>query len=447
MNPLLETYKERTGYTAYVIRDREEHVKPHFTNDVSELYSLMNTYGLTHHNWISLGTFKTRRRSSLNVSEMTKLAVDIDCRMTGLTEQESKELATAILEIESLPKPSIIEFTGHGLQVFYNLRDATDSALWEQYENALISQFEKELDKIQETTLTSLSNLLEITGAHVDRQCADLSRVMRVPETMNIKRDKEKGYDKDILAKTLYSSETIYTLDDFANYEPFKDLKSLDYEQAINCTEKELKTIDKKKLSYFLETRIKARLEDLKTLIQVRNTLGRHTGYRNILMFIYITTLVCLGCNKEEIQAEAEEINSLFAVSLSEAEVRACIKSATGLQVKVKDDKYKFKKAYYKYKTRTIIEKLGITEEEQESLKFLVCKKIKNRRCWAKNGANYNAKRRVEYAIKSDVKQKKEKRNKAIKKLSMQGNSTREIAKIIGVSKDTVSRVLRNSSK
>lgn len=447
MNPLLETYRDRTGYIAYVVQDRKKEIEPHFTTSADELYNLMNTYGLTHNNWVSLGTFNTPRRSSLNISEMTKLAIDIDCRMTGLTEQESQELAIAILEIDTMPKPSIIEFTGHGVQVFYNLRGATDSTLWKQFEKALVIQYEKELDIIQETTLTSLSNLLEIKGAHIDKQCSDLSRVMRVPETMNIKRDKAKGYNEDVLSKVIYSSDNIYTLEDFSKYEPFKDLERLDYEKAINCTEKELKTADKKEMPYLLETRIRARLEDLKDLIRDRNGQRWYTGYRNTLMSIYTSTLACLGYSKEEIQAEADELNAVFFEPLSETELKGIVRSATGLKVRVKDDKYILKKTYYRYRTTTILEKLGITEQEQEKLRVLVSGKIRSRRNWAKHGAKYNAKRRTEYAMKSEAKQKREQRNQAIVELSTLGNSTREIANIIGVSNATVSRVLKACKK
>ena len=164
-------------------------------------------------------------------------------------------------------------------------------------------------------------------------------------------------------------------------------------------------------------------------------------------MSIYTSTLACLGYSKEEIQAEADELNAVFFEPLSETELKGIVRSATGLKVRVKDDKYILKKTYYRYRTTTILEKLGITEQEQEKLRVLVSGKIRSRRNWAKHGAKYNAKRRTEYAMKSEAKQKREQRKQAIVELSTLGNSTREIANIIGVSNATVSRVLKACKK
>lgn len=41
-------------------------------------------------------------------------------------------------------------------------------------------------------------------------------------------------------------------------------------------------------------------------------------------------------------------------------------------------------RTYYKFKTQTIIDMLDIAESEQEELKILIGKKVRNRRDWNK---------------------------------------------------------------
>ena len=103
-------------------------------------------------------------------------------------------------------------------------------------------------------------------------------------------------------------------------------------------------------------------------------------------------------------------------------------------------------RTYYKFKTQTIIDMLDIAESEQEELKILIGKKVRNRRDWSKNGTKYKAKRRNKYAQATESKRKdKEKRNKEILELSKQGLTQREIATKYGIAQATVFKILKNS--
>lgn len=91
------------------------------------------------------------------------------------------------------------------------------------------------------------------------------------------------------------------------------------------------------------------------------------------------------------------------------------------------------------------MEKLNITEEEQEGLKIFISRRIRNKRDYQKNGTKYKAKRRKKYAQATESKRiSKEERNKQIVELSKQGLSTRAIAEQVDLNHSTVVRILKN---
>ena len=162
------------------------------------------------------------------------------------------------------------------------------------------------------------------------------------------------------------------------------------------------------------------------------------------MIAIYIPTLVSCGYKNEYIIKEAHRINSLFNKPLKRAEVNDWLNSCLKKKEIVNADGVKgVSRVYYRFYTNTIIEKLQITPEEQESMKVLCDEKLKRKRNREKNKDKQNANRREVYAQKTADKRKaKEERNKRIHELSADGLSARQIAKQLGVNASTVSRVL-----
>ena len=195
-----------------------------------------------------------------------------------------------------------------------------------------------------------------------------------------------------------------------------------------------------------IEKTIKPRLNDLETLIRLRNEAGVDAGYRNNLIAIAIPTLVSCGCKNDEVIKEAHRINSLFNKPLINAEVNdwlnSCLKKK---EIVNADGKKGVSRVYYRFYTNTIIDKLQITKEEQDSMQVLCDEKIKKKRNREKNKERQNANRREVYAKKTANKRKeKEERNNRIHELSADGMSVRQIAKQLGVSVGTVSKVLNS---
>lgn len=459
---MIDAYKGREGLVAYCTSESNEEEtqekngkgknwKQHWANNTSELYGYKEQYQNTVNNYISMAVYNAKRRTELHVKEMVWLYIDIDCELKPLTLEESRELATAILEREDLPEPTLIEFSGHGLQIFYNLKNATNIPLWKSYQNEIVENFKCILDEIQKHTLTELSSLIESSGIHIDA-LKDVSRVGRVPDTVNVKYKNNAVYSRDI-----YKSNKVYTLEDLHMYKVFENVPTYEPYNVYNVTNTEIKEMREQaiksntkgvsqKLRYFLETIIATRIEDLETLIEVRNRNGITDGYRNKLVFIYTATLSSLGYSKQDAWEELEILNELFTQPLSKKELNNCLNTCYEKKLRAfKNDMRVLERTYYKFKTQTIIDMLDIAESEQEELKILVGQKIRTRRNWIKNGKKYNSKRRKEYAQATESKRKsKEKRNKEIRALKQQGYTNKQLMEMYGLSKRTIQYIVNN---
>lgn len=451
-NAIIDTFDLNGGYALYCTKDKQGNFDMYFTDDKQNLYEYKEKYGITHNNFLSTGTYNTPYYSKFNIREMKRLYIDIDtnAHLYQMSKAELEKLAMALLEYEELPEPSIILFSGHGLQIMYNLKGAKDIPLWQRYETAIVRKLESILDEISRNTLTELGSLIELSGIHVD-SIQDPTRILRVDDTINIK------YDEPVMAEIIYKTNTTYTLQQLKKYDVFSDLVTCTPYNALNITEKDLKAMGKQELSetlkgtneqlkYFLETRIYTRLADLEALIKIRNKNGVGSGYRNNLIAIYLTTLVNLGYKRSDIVSEITRVNQTFKEPLSQAELTHWITSCLGVQVKQVDEYKALHRTYYKYTTKRIMEKLNITEEEQEGLKIFINRRIRNKRDYAKNGTKYKAKRRKKYAQATENKRtSKEQRNKEIVELSKQGLTQREIATKYGIAQATVFKILKNS--
>ena len=95
----------------------------------------------------------------------------------------------------------------------------------------------------------------------------------------------------------------------------------------------------------------------------------------------------------------------------------------------------------YKYTNTKLIEILDITLEEQMHLKTIISGKEKYRRCADEKKAKQKAKRRNENGLTKKQQEMKDLKTE-IKELKDKGNSVREIAKILGISKSKVGRLV-----
>ena len=470
---LFSTLLVNGGYACYslgcpFINREYDGCKPwsdNLTDDVKQLNNFhANSFNRKYcNNYLSVSTFRngSSRRES-NVKEVKRLYIDMDAHDNPINLDEAKLLASYMIdnwfdECE-LPEPNYIIFSGHGLQILFTLDGCNSAPEWKRYQTALLKTCQDLLKDLKEHSLSEASVVAVEHDVSIDN-LKDAARVLRVPNTTNYKPNQEY-----VDVKLLYSNEdNAYTLNELnTNYEAFSD-DNLVTEEKKKKTQKKTKSepterdvdlsgidMDGKQsidphFFEIIEKTIKPRLSDLETLIRLRNEAGINGGYRNNLIAIAIPTLVSCGYKNDDVVKEAHRINSLFNKPLKNAEVNdwlnSCLKKKEIINA---DGKKGVSRVYYRFYTSTIIDKLQITKEEQDSMQVLCSEALKKKRSREKQKDVQNANRREVYAQKTAEKRKtKEERNNRIRKLSADGLSARQIAKQLGVNASTVSRVLK----
>ena len=471
---LFSTLLVNGGYACYslgcpFINREYDGCKPwsdNLTDDVKQLNNFhANSFNRKYcNNYLSVSTFRngSSRRES-NVKEVKRLYIDMDAHDNPINLDEAKLLASYMIdnwfdECE-LPEPNYIIFSGHGLQILFTLDGCNSVPEWKRYQTALLKTCQDLLKDLKEHSLSEASVVAVEHDVSIDN-LKDAARVLRVPNTTNYKPNQEY-----VDVKLLYSNEDhAYTLNELnTNYEAFSD-DNLVTEEKKKKTQKKTKSepserdVDLSRIDMddkqgidphffeIIEKTIKPRLHDLETLIHLRNDAGIVGGYRNNLIAIYIPTLVSCGYKNEDVIKEAHRVNSLFSKPLKRAEVNDWLNSCLKKKEIVNADGVKgVSRVYYRFYTNTIIDKLQITKEEQDSMQVLCSEALKKKRSREKQKDVQNANRREVYKEKTADKRKvKEERNKRIHELSADGMSARQIAKTVGVSVGTVSKVLNS---
>lgn len=464
---LFSTLLANGGYACYSLGrviDGRKTWADNLTDSVEQLNSYhANSYNRNQfNNYLSISTFKRgRSRCEANVKEVKRLFLDMDAHDNPINIDEAKLLSDYMIDNWfdgcDLPEPSYIIFSGRGLQVLFTVDGCTNVTEWKPYQTALLNSCQKLLEELKHHSLSEASVVaVEHDDLKID-MLKDASRVHRVPNTTNLK--------SNLAAKLLYQNEdNVYTLNELnANYEAFsndnlftekkkkknqKKTKSEPTERDVDLSGIDMDGKQAIDPHFFeiIEKTIRPRLTDLETLIRLRNEAGTDSGYRNNLIAIYIPTLVSCGYKNDEVIEEAHRINALFNKPLKNAEVNDWLNSCLKKKEIVNEDGGKgVSRVYYRFYTNTIIEKLQITSEEQESMQVLCSEKLKKKRSRDKQKDIQNANRREVYKEKTADKRKaKEERNKRIHELSADGMSVRQIAKTVGVSVGTVSKVLNS---
>lgn len=471
---LFSTLLSDGGFACYCIGSFTNDGRKTWRNNLTDSFEKLNIYRADNrmdcNNYLSISTFKTGScRKEFNVKEVKRLFIDLDAHDNPINYDEAKLLSDYMLDNwfdeYELPEPNYIIFSGRGLQVLFTLNGCDDVDEWKRYQTALLNTCQELLKDLKEHSLSEASVVAIEHDPEIDI-LKDAARVHRVPDTINLKSNVE--------AKLLYQNEDhVYTLNELnENYTAFSDDNLVTIEEKK--TKKKTKSDKEKKKKaksepserdvdlsgidmgdkqaidpHFFEIidkTIKPRLSDLETLIKLRNEAGVDAGYRNNLIAIAIPTLVSCGYKNDEVIEEAHRINALFNKPLKNAEVNDWLNSCLKKKEIVSSDGGKgFSRVYYRFYTNTIIDKLQITKDEQESMKVLCDEKLKRKRNREKNKERQNANRREVYAKKTaDKRKEKEERNNRIHELSADGMSVRKIAKQLGVSVGTVSKVLNS---
>lgn len=317
--------------------------------------------------WLSVNDFFRRNRRVVNLLRINANFLDLDTyRVENLIDLKPEQSTSLLLEYcqnKEIPIPSLILFSGRGLQVKWVLeKPLPKEALprWNALQRHLAKRFES-------------------FGG--DPMALDASRVLRIDQTVNTRSgevvrilyvhgDKSNPihYDFDMLANNFmpYTREEIALL-----REARKQKDNVKKEMRLNKPNMVLWKFSQESLHW-------ARILDLRTLCSSRGweQEGNPEGFRYPFTFLGAISLSWITPPTLEypgrLYSELEALTRLFAPNWTGAKIRSHVPFIYR-QWQGGSDRFK-------YTTQKAIDWLQITPEEERSLKTLISKNEKRRR-------------------------------------------------------------------
>lgn len=405
----LNDEKNKSERTIKIYNTRHEGLK----DIVEELHEQKDVF-------VSPNTMYIPKRRVENIRQFRSLFQDIDCKNLGLEKAETAYLIWDLYLEGKIPKPTMVTDSGRGIHLYWRIQNAPYGALntWQE---------------LQDYIYYNLKHL----GA--DRQATDSARVLRLPGTINSKNQVncEVLYIDDELEYSMYDLREKYL-----NYRP----------KSYQLQMEDTKIVENKVISnrffnsYSLHMQ---RASDLQTLCRLRKFDMK--GYRNMAIHCYAYWKGIYVRDQYELEKEVIELNNAFKEPLKSTEVKAvlrCIPKAIekfiayeqGLRSgeKKRVSKGMRDKEGYWYKNTTLIERLGITANEQKHMKTIIGTDEK----YERNNERRRAERRNESGL---TKKQQELQDLKIKimKLKEQGLSNRAIGKQLNISEGKVRTTLK----
>ena len=363
--------------------------------------------------FLGTNTMYLPKRKVENIRQFRALFQDIDCESMGIEKAETVYLIWILYYEGKIPKPTMVTDSGRGVHLYWRIQNAPYGALntWQE---------------LQDYIYYKLKHL----GA--DKRATDGARVLRLPGTINSRCNSD--------CKVLYiDNELEYSMyelrEEYLNYKP----------RTHQLQMQETKKIDSKVISNKFFNSYSLHMEranDLETLCRLRKY--NMTGYRNMALHCYAYWKGIYVRDDYDLENMVIEFNNAFTEPLKETEVQAvlrCIPKAIDKFIAYEQgirsgeckrvSKGMRDKEGYWYKNETLIERLGITCEEQKHMKTIIGTEEKYRR---------NNERRTPRNENGLTKKQQELKNEEIKvkEYRMQGLSMKIIADIMGISKAKV---------
>ncbi|EQK40106.1 putative dNA primase small subunit [[Clostridium] bifermentans ATCC 638] len=405
----LNDEKNKSERTIKIYNTRHEGLK----DIVEELHEQNDVF-------VAPNTMYIPKRRVENIRQFRSLFQDIDCENLGLEKAETVYLIWELYLEGKIPKPTMVTDSGRGVHLYWRIKNAPYGALntWQE---------------LQDYIYYNLKHL----GA--DRQATDSARVLRLPGTINSKNQ--------VNCKVLYIDDDLeYSMYDLR--EQYLNYRPKSYQLQMQDT----KVVENKVVSnrffnsYSLHMQ---RANDLQTLCRLRHFDMK--GYRNMAIHCYAYWKGIYVRDQYELEKEVIELNNAFKEPLKETEVKAvlrCIPKAIekfiayeqGLRSgeKKRVSKGMRDKEGYWYKNTTLIERLGITANEQKHMKTIIGTDEKYER--------NNERRRAERRNKSGLTKKQQELadfKLQVSRLKEQGLSNRAVAKELNCSEYKIRSLLK----
>lgn len=342
--------------------------------------------------YISLNTFYSTYRRIEYLKELKAQFIDLDIYKTGLTKEQILMNLEADHFNKSIPRPNLIIDSGRGLYLVWLINSVPSKALplWKAVEEYLYS-------------------VLKPFGA--DRQALDPTRVLRVPGSINSKSNTK--------VEVIEQYDYLYDLREIQN----EFLPELDENRAKKKGRPSKKVFIHRERSLYY-----SRIQDLIKLCELREyDLESH---RELILFLYRYYLCSFLEDTQKALEDVLELNREFISPLRETEVIRATRSAERV--------YLSKDKEYKYKNKTLIELLDITDLEEIYMTTIISDREYKRR-----NNEYNKKKYQEKLKEEGKVSKKEQINiqrQKIKALLEQGFTQKDISTELNIPSRTIER-------
>lgn len=405
--------------------------EPH-SYPLEKLIEVVPAYGGGTDIYLSQNRFYGPRKLS-RLAELSAMFSDVDYyRIPGLEEMHPLgvlELALEALERADIPRPSLAIATGRGLALVWRHEPVPANA-------------RSRWDVCQDRIFKTLKHL----GA--DSAAKNATTVLRLVGTYNSR--------SGTLVETIWMDpeEDVWGFDDLANEilplsreEARERRAKRRAERARRKAERPSKGQPKAGKGFTPSSLHRGRLRDLHHLLRLRGQDKLPAGGRNDWMFIAAISLSGLIAEPQTLEKKLIEMGKEKA-GWSEAETKSRMHSvldrgqsaAAGNKVEwagqVRDTRYWLR-------NETIIEKLGITHEEELEMKVIISKETKRQR----NREQKERSRRASGArprsdVIAEARERRQHLRPAAKQLRAEGKSLREIGRLLGISHTQVKRLL-----
>ena len=339
--------------------------------------------------YISLNTFYSTYRRIEYLKELKAQFIDLDTYKTKFTKEQILMNLEENYFNKSIPRPNLIVDSGRGLYLIWLINSVPSKALplWKSVEEYLYS-------------------VLKPFGA--DRQALDPTRVLRVPGSINSKSD-----------------SVVRIIDE---YEYIYDLREIQKEFLPELDERVKKKKGRPKKMVFIHRERSlyyARIQDIIKICELRNYDLK--GHRELMLFLYRYYLCSFLEDTEKALNDVLELNSMFILPLNEREVIRATRSSETV--------YLNKNKEYRYKNKTLIDLLEISEYEEKYMTTIISDKEYKRRNNEYNKNKYKEKLKIEGKL--TAKEKLSQRRAKIKDLLEEGLKQKDICLQLNISKRT----------
>jgi len=352
LDNILWFHRRNESYVPFLVKDGPDgQVKPVRSIRVSELYRIFPSIAerLIADSYFGInGSWLPHKRSSDSLTALNAVWCDFDCHKAGISRSDAFAKILEAASEEVIPFPSLLSSSGQGVWAFWML--GTPGA--PDYPPDAKSANVRLLTRINAAIVETFQ--LRFPELCPDPAATDAARITRVPGSLNSKAGGVFVQYLPFHLPVLNSSgeRRTYTLEYLAEFFSFG--QSVGSYREIPTADRfgQPKTKRRRGKNTGFARTVTARLTEFRSIWWYRG--GFKEGHRNDAALIYACHLLLTTVNEAEIRNCMKEFAESCTGPLSRQQRDSALAAA--------------KQTNYRWKNRTIAERLGVTVKEADKL-------------------------------------------------------------------------------